>query len=197
MWQFKEDFPDKKEAILNTFKHFDHAFEEIKNCKSFKKMLGYILSIGNILNGGTNKGQADGFYLEALSKTTTLKDVNNKTILHFICEKMKKEDEEFVNFKNEFKNVYVVAQHNLKDEDTKVRDIRAAFDKAKTNFEMVLKNVENLDTDIYCEKISEFIKKAFKDIELCEKKFEQIKKDYASTCEYFMIDKTDEKASNS
>jgi hypothetical protein len=61
------------------------------------------------LNGGTAKGQADGFYLEALSKTTTMRDVNNRTILMYICEKMKKEDEEFVNFKNDFKNTYHVA----------------------------------------------------------------------------------------
>ena len=46
-----------------------------------------------------------------------------------------------------------------------MKDIRAAFDKAKQNFELVLKNVENLDTDTYCEKISEFMAKSFKEIE--------------------------------
>ncbi len=109
VWQFRTDFPEKKESIIKTLDHFEKAFDELKDSKYFKKMLGFILSIGNILNGGTNKGQADGFYLEALSKTTTLRDVNNKTILHFICEKMKQEDEEFVEFKRDFKNVFIVA----------------------------------------------------------------------------------------
>jgi hypothetical protein len=36
-------------------------------------VLGNVLALGNILNGGTNKGRADGFYLDAISKTTTLK----------------------------------------------------------------------------------------------------------------------------
>ena len=44
-------------------------------------ILSYILTIGNILNGGTAKGQADGFYLEALSKTSTMKDTSGRTIL--------------------------------------------------------------------------------------------------------------------
>lgn len=58
-------------------KYFENAFDELKNSKNFKKILGMILSIGNILNGQTAKGQADGFYLDALSKTTTLRDINN------------------------------------------------------------------------------------------------------------------------
>ena len=52
-----------------------------------------------------------------------------------ICEKLKKEDEEFVNIKNEFKNVFIVAQHNLKDEDTKIKEFKGNYDKAKGNFD--------------------------------------------------------------
>jgi hypothetical protein len=46
----------------------------------------------------------------------------------------------------------------LKDEDTKLKDLKAAYDKAKTNFDIVLKTVENIDNDPYCEKVSEFMK---------------------------------------
>ena len=39
-----------------------------------------------------------------------MKDVNNRTIMQYICEKLKQEDgEEFLNIKNEFKSVYFVA----------------------------------------------------------------------------------------
>jgi molecular chaperone GrpE (heat shock protein) len=128
------------------------------------------------LNGDTTRGQADGFYLEALSKTTTLRDMNNKTIMNFICEKIKQEDDEFVNFKNELKNVYVVAQHNLKDEDTKIKELRGGFDKAKNNFDIVLKSTDNPDQDVYCEKVSEFLKEAFKVIDDFERKLAGIQK---------------------
>lgn len=53
VWQFKNDFPEKKEAVFNVQKKFEHAFEELKTSKSLKKIFGFILALGNILNGGT------------------------------------------------------------------------------------------------------------------------------------------------
>ena len=47
------------------------------------------LSIGNVLNGGTPKGRADGFDLPVLSKLTTIKDTNGESLLSFICKKIK------------------------------------------------------------------------------------------------------------
>lgn len=101
VWQFKLEFPEKREIVLTTQKMFENAFSEIRNSVWYKRILGFILALGNILNGGNaQKGQADGFYLEALSKATTMKDINNRTIMQIICEKFKAEDEEFVNIKN-------------------------------------------------------------------------------------------------
>ena len=40
-----------------------------------------------------------------------------------------------MNIKNEFKNVYIVAAYSLKDEDTKLKEIKGGFDKAKSNFD--------------------------------------------------------------
>ena len=91
IWQFKLEFPEKREIVVNTQRNFENAFEEIRTSTYFKKILGFILGLGNILNGGTQKGQADGFYLEALSKATTMKDINNRTVMQIICEKLKKE----------------------------------------------------------------------------------------------------------
>lgn len=45
------------------------------------------LVLSNYLNGGTNKGQADGFNLEALSKLSSTKDAENKsTLLDYVIE---------------------------------------------------------------------------------------------------------------
>ena len=58
-------------------------------------MLGYTLGIGNVLNGGTPKGQADGFELAVLGKLNSMKDNQNYTLLQYICKKICDEDEEF------------------------------------------------------------------------------------------------------
>jgi hypothetical protein len=62
---------------------------------------------------------------------------------------------------------------------------------------MVFKNITGLDTDGYCEKIAEFMASTFKDVVIFDEKYASVMKMYAITCEYFMIDKNDEKASNS
>ena len=51
-------------------------------------MLGLILAIGNVLNAGTAKGQADGFDIKTLNSVTTFKDNTKQTMLSFICKKM-------------------------------------------------------------------------------------------------------------
>jgi len=79
-----------------------------------------------------------------------------------------------MNFKNEIQNVYTASQYNLKDEESKLKDLKLAFDKAKNNFETVVKNVNNIEGDVYCEKITVFMTESFKAIDSFEKTYENI-----------------------
>jgi hypothetical protein len=56
-----------------------------------------------------------------------------------ISEKIKAEDEEYVNIKNTFKNVFFVSAYSLKDEATKISEIKGNYEKAKGNFDNVIK----------------------------------------------------------
>lgn len=53
------------------------------------------LAIGNVLNGGTPKGQADGFDLTVLEKLVSIKDNSGQSMMAFIAKKLKEEDNEF------------------------------------------------------------------------------------------------------
>ena len=55
------------------------------------------LAIGNLLNGGTPKGQSDGFDLGVLGKISGLKDNNGESMLKYIVKKIKEENEDFPN----------------------------------------------------------------------------------------------------
>ena len=70
------------------------AFSEIKSNEVFMQVLGQVLAIGNVLNGGTAKGQADGFDIPVFTKLTAMRDVNGKSLLEYIMLKMKEKDEE-------------------------------------------------------------------------------------------------------
>ena len=56
------------------------------------KILGQVLAIGNVLNGGTAKGQADGFDLPVFTKLTAMKDTSGKSLLEYIMLKLKEAD---------------------------------------------------------------------------------------------------------
>ena len=124
-----------------------------------------------------------------------MKDVNGRTIMQFVCERLKQEDgEEFVNIKGEFKSVYVVAQYNLKDEETKVKEVKGSFDKAKGNFEAVERALVGEPPDDFCKQMKEFMLQAGRQLEESQARLDKIKKTYAEACEYFLIDKGDERS---
>lgn len=63
------------------------ACEEVLSCKRFHKIVRLILSIGNILNAGTNIGGAVAFELPALTNLDDVKSSENqRTLLSFIVE---------------------------------------------------------------------------------------------------------------
>jgi hypothetical protein len=43
--------------------------------------LGLVLAVGNYMNGGTARGQADGFTMEALDTLANTKDLSNSISL--------------------------------------------------------------------------------------------------------------------
>ena len=83
------------------------ALMKIKTNKRFHIILGCILKVGNCMNAGNkNRGRADGFHLDALSKTMSIKDGDGVSILQMCCTLLHQKDPEFINFKSEFEESY-------------------------------------------------------------------------------------------
>ena len=82
MWLFKLKFEKQVTDTVAQQEILLNGFNEIKTDENLKEILCIILNIGNLMNAGNKlKGQADGYYLDALSKTTSIKDVNGLTIM--------------------------------------------------------------------------------------------------------------------
>jgi len=77
VWMFKSTWSEEKEIVEKFYTNIMHAYKEIETNKYFLKIVGMTLGIGNILNGGTPKGQADGFDLPVLGKLVSMKDNTN------------------------------------------------------------------------------------------------------------------------
>ena len=85
------------------------AIDQLAKNELIPLLFSHILSVGNVLNGGTDEGQADGFNLEILTKISQIKDKNNHSILQFVCQLIKatlpefdKVSKQFIDVKNAF-----------------------------------------------------------------------------------------------
>ena len=95
MWKFKINWDEELSIQKGTLETQKLLYKELKTNKCILKVLSMALAIGNILNGDTAKGQADGFDMTVLSKLTTIKDNSGQSMLQYICAKIKAENDEF------------------------------------------------------------------------------------------------------
>jgi len=101
IWLFSIEFDTALKDLNHQIETLKEAFNIIRKDELFLKILGAILKVGNCLNAGNKqRGQADGFQIDALSKTTTLKDINGESVLKLIVTTISEENPEISEIKN-------------------------------------------------------------------------------------------------
>jgi len=102
-------------------------------------VIAYTLGIGNVLNGGTPKGQADGFDLQVLGKLTSTKNNQNNTMLQFIMAKIvdNKGLPEVTEGVKVFKSAVSIRDIDTSYVKTKTNDVKRLLDDAQSRFNEV------------------------------------------------------------
>jgi hypothetical protein len=155
------------------------ACKELKENKHFHKVLLAILSLGNIMNGGTAKGQADGFSLDLLPKLAGIKDNSGNSILTFIGSIVHKEDSSFEGFKNKFPNLEKAAGYSMSETKKKLDELISMVN-------IVEKGLNKLNTgDEFCNKANHSLLEAQKKVEELKKLEEGNKNTYHETIKFF------------
>lgn len=85
------------------------ACKEVTSSQKFGNILNLILSVGNIMNAGSNNDQAVGFQLPILTKLNDVK-WDDKTLLQFLVDNITRDSPELLNFGKDFKNVSGASQ---------------------------------------------------------------------------------------
>lgn len=70
-------YTESLESFLDVVECFEHS-------EALPALLGLFLAAGNHLNGGTSRGQADGFDLDTLDKMQGVKDADGWDLRHFV-----------------------------------------------------------------------------------------------------------------
>lgn len=73
------------------------ASKDLKESRTFRKLLEAVLKTGNRLNMGTYRGDAQAFKLDSLLKLADVKGIDNKTtLLHFVIREINKSESAYL-----------------------------------------------------------------------------------------------------
>ena len=67
----KLSFTERYEELVAPLSSVGDAYDEVKGSVALRMVLGALLAYGNYMNGGTAKGQADGFNLADLKQAAS------------------------------------------------------------------------------------------------------------------------------
>ena len=170
IWSLTNKFEEKLPGITESLEYMVSACDEIKNNKHFKLILSIILGLGNILNGGSARGQADGFSLDLLNKLPGIKDNLGNSALTWICSKANKMDPSFEGFKGQFPQLEKAFQFSLKETNDNINALKKIVGQMESLMKDLVsddkfkqKSIENLES--FKLKLESFDKKNDKNTE--------------------------------
>ena len=170
IWSLTNKFEEKLPGLTESLEYMVSACDEIKNNKHFKLILSIILGLGNILNGGSTRGQADGFSLDLLNKLPGIKDNLGNSALTWICSKANKMDPSFEGFKGQFPQLEKAFQFSLKETNDNINALKKIVGQMESLMKDLVsddkfkqKSIENLES--FKLKLESFDKKNDKNTE--------------------------------
>ena len=84
-WGYKQTFDARYEELEPPIAAAMKACKQVQSSDKFKDLLALVLAVGNYLNGGSVRGAAYGFKLDALSKLADTKSNDpSLSLLHFL-----------------------------------------------------------------------------------------------------------------
>ena len=142
IWEFINEYNNQVPIMEKMIIAINKAIDVLRESEIIPLLFSYILTVGNILNGGNDKGQADGFDLKILSKITDTKGKNGQTLIQFICNAIiqthpnfNKISEKFEDVKNALDYSYIEVPKNSKRVMGSSRELEQNIENLKINDE--------------------------------------------------------------
>jgi len=150
-------FSDKIKDIKNPLSSILKTLEQIKDSKSLKKVLTYVLAIGNYLNGGTSRGGAYGFKINLLGEMNDIKgQVASVTLMHILVNQILDNDPSLTDFENEFIMIDEAIKLELDFLKGEFKSLQGTFNLCNQYLKKAEQNV--VEGDLFYPKFVEFEK---------------------------------------
>ncbi|GKT26616.1 hypothetical protein ADUPG1_013419, partial [Aduncisulcus paluster] len=92
-WKIKNSFTPLLNFLEPSIENMQECATILRSNVKFLYFLRYVLSVGNYMNGGTRQGGAYGFSLSSLTKLSSIKGNNKRSLVYYIIRKIQEDDE--------------------------------------------------------------------------------------------------------
>ncbi|KAL8168340.1 hypothetical protein V2J09_009839 [Rumex salicifolius] len=162
---YRANFDAQVKYLNKSFQTLEEASSELKNSRLFLKLLEAVLTTGNRMNVGTNRGGAKSFTLDTLLKLVDIKGTDGKTtLLHFVVQEIiRSEGKESVTVTGLSREVSSVKLAACMDSDV----LHSSVSKLETGLQKVRTALEYEKSDEkgkFFESMKAFYRKAEKEI---------------------------------
>ncbi|CAG9328827.1 unnamed protein product [Blepharisma stoltei] len=179
---FTVDFPE----VYSQLASIKQAIETIKNSKNFQTMIYAILKIGNFLNYGTNKGNAQGFSLNILHQLENLRGFDGKKtpLLEFVIQTVMASNRSVLNFITEFEPCQYCSKFDMADLDIKLAEFEKGFNLAGKYIKQA-SSINSNDLKTFIIKMTRFVEESSPRLQDFKGKLIEVKKSLEEAIEFY------------
>ena len=189
VWGFLRDFDDQAKPLTKNLDTIRSAAKELTKNDVLPKVLGVVLSFGNYMNGGTAKGQADGFQIDLLPKLADTKDVENKTtLLQHVVEFLAEKHPGTLKFPTTVPNVRQAVRLSLEQYGNDVKRLGLRLKESQRMAEGVIKAAKDGDSpgkDEFVKAVPSALADIEEQLEAVTSQFDEVKTDFVACVEFF------------
>ena len=184
---FKLRLADLESMVRVDIGHIREASNQLKGSPSFQTLLQVVLKIGNLLNEGMTKGNAEGVKMSGLMKLEQTKTITNKTLLHYIISKLMGSDhpahQAALNWMEEIPGAQKASRSSLQTATQDVGQIKSGVSEIKRSLEAAQK--ENSEAgQAFVASMSGFAAEAEATCSSVEAEFKAAQEIFSATCKY-------------
>lgn len=189
VWLYRNKFTETITVIDRRLSAICEASSLLRTNKEISFVLAIILTLGNFMNGGTNRGQADGFQLSVLNKVKDVKTQDNsKNLLQYIVEVYcdKRQGGERGDFL--LPDPYMIlaaSQVSFKDIKTELAEAKISLATCKAKAEMVLGGENSSHREPFQSFVTEYLSTGETELNLLQDKVQSTMDDFKNIVDYF------------
>ena len=185
-FRFKTEYDTKKSEIKPDIANIHAACKQVRASEKFRVLLEIILSLGNFLNQGGNKGQAWGYKLRDLQKLADAKTTDNKaTLMVVLVELVQKEKPELLEVVKELDALEPAVRVNI-------QQLQSELGKLTKELEVVKNSVNTVPSagpdDTYHAKVNEFTTTMTDEVAKMNADFTEMLAAYEAVVTFFVED---------